>query len=379
MSKMTEWLEGMTLADADIKREIMLFPFGEFDHPSYGKLKFDKKFFNEVIENYQSNVLGVKPFIDQQHDEDKSLAWLNTPPFIRPGLGLFVKPDWTNLGKKLLQEKIYKYFSPSWGPYKNPETGKKFDNVLMGGAATNIPFLKTMPSMIDEKKAASEQTVKLMLSDLVISDSLAVKAKADDADKQTLDELNKNKGDKIMKDKLIETLKLSADATDESILEKIASMFAENETIKSELSEIKAKLDDNSDKVLTDELSETKKQLSDIKIKLVQKDCDTAIKCAISEGRIKPADKEYWEKRFLSDPTNVTEDLKKMAVAVDLNEVGSAGAGEKKLSDDPGKQYVDECQKLIAAGTAKNFTDAATIVSSENPKLAEAYLAKYQA
>ena len=168
------WIDGIRLADnaAEPKKDIMLFPFGEFDHPAYGKMVFDNKFFNEIIDNYQANVLHVKPFMDKQHDEDKALAWFDSSPFIRPGLGLYIKPAYTELGKGMLSNKTYRYFSPSWGSYTDPESGKQFKNVLRGGAATNIPFLKTMPSIIDETAVLDERGMaEYKLSELTIKGS----------------------------------------------------------------------------------------------------------------------------------------------------------------------------------------------------------------
>lgn len=385
------WTNGLQLTNgAEPKADIMLFPYGEFEHPMYGKLKFDNKFFNEIIENYQANVLHVKPFMDKQHDEDKALAWFDSSPFIRPGQGLYISPDYTELGNTVLKTKTYRYFSPSWGKYKDPQTGVEFKNVLLGGAATNIPFLKTMPSIIDEKAVLDNKGMaEYKLTDLTINSSPdIVSLKADDNIKgqtpEVVNNLSKIKGDKIMKDKLIKTFGLSEDASEDTIISKVNEVIKSNEDLKksnddliSKVNNIEKKVD--GDKALTDQLSDANKKLSDMEVKITQRDCNEAIQKALTEGKILPADKEYWEKRFMSNPKNISEDLEKMHAVIDFKEIGLSGEGEKNLSDDPGTKLVNEAKKLIAEKKAANLEEAVAQIATTNLKLVESYQKKYQA
>lgn len=380
--QITEWLEGITLADAEIRKEIMIFPFGEFQHPVYGKLKFDEKFFNEIIDNFNKKVLMTDPFIDQQHNEDKALAWMKKSPYIRPGKGLFIQPEWTDLGKTQLQAKIYKYFSPSWGPYKNPETGETYKNVLKGGAATNIPFLKMMPAMIDENvrmslSMDSTKAVEVKISDLIIGSSSGKADKAEEPYGQTRPKINTNLGG-IMKDKLVKTLNLSADATEEVILQKINDVIQKFDSIEKELNELKSKSSPDT-AVLSAKLSETQKQLLDVNKKLIEKDCETILNKALTEGRMLPADREYWKNRYLSDPENVGKDLEKLPKVIDFTESGSSGDGKetKNLSEDPGELLVAKAKALVLEKKAENFDKAVEMVCASDKKLMDAYIEKY--
>lgn len=381
MNTIDKWNEGLELADkkAEPREDIMLFPFGEFEHPSYGKMVFDNDFFNQIIENYNNNVLSVKPFMDRQHDEDKALAWFDTPPFIRPGIGLFIKPDYTVEGKTILSNRTYRYFSPSWGTYTNPETGKKFDNVLMGGAATNIPFLKTMPPIIDEKSVLDDRGMaKFKLSELTITGSQKEeKTKVDNpSGEQTPESVNKTNKEKIKMNKIIEKFGLSAEASEDDVLAKIDELIAAKDELAGKISEIEKKFE--GEKALSDQLSETKKQLNDMSVKLIQKERDEAIGKALSEGKILPADKEYWEKRYMSDPENIKQDLIKMKQVIDFSEQGKSGEGNKHLSDeDPGTKMILEANKIMAEKKC-SFDQAVAEVSSAMPELAKAYYAKYK-
>jgi len=378
------WSDGLQLAtnEAEPKEDIMLFPFGEFEHPSYGKMVFDTEFFNDIIMNYQNNVLHVKPFMDKQHDEDKALAWFDTSPFIRPGLGLYIKPDYTELGQAVLSKRTYRYFSPSFGKYKDPETGTEFKNVLMGGAATNIPFLKTMPSIIDETAVLDNKgMVEYKLNDLITGSLETEGIKADESGKQKPIKLNK---DKQMKE-INKIFNLSDEATADETVKAVEDLKAENESLKKEIETLKANKAETpepveAEKALTDELKDTKKQLNDMQVQLTIKDRDEAIKVALSEGKIMPVDKEYWEKRFMSDPKNVGQDLIKMSVSVDLGETGKAGEGEKvELNDNPGQKLVDEAKKLMAEDNSLNFDSAYVKVCGAKPELFKAYQKAFNA
>jgi phage I-like protein len=382
--ELTDWSDGLQLfnSKAEPRDEIMLFPFGEFDHPIYGKLEFNNDFFTEIITNYQSNVLHTMPFMDKQHDEDKALAWFKTSPYIRPGLGLFIKPDYTDLGNTMLSRQEYRYFSPSWGPYKDPQSGKEYKNVLMGGAATNIPFLKTMPPIIDEKAVLDDKGMaEIKLFELTTKGSFKAGGNADDSKEQKPEVDNKTQGDYM--EKLIKVFQLSDDATEENVVEKVEELKKENEGLKQEVADLNAKVAElekpaEGEKALKDELDATKKKLSDMEIKLTEKDRDDVIQKALSEGRIKPADKEYWEKRFMSDPVNVAKDLEHLPQVVDLSEIGKSGEN-KQLSDDPGKQVVEEAQKLVADKKAKDLTDAISQIATSNPELYKKYQEQYKA
>jgi phage I-like protein len=314
-------------------------------------------------------------------------------------LGLYIKPDYTELGQSILSKRTYRYFSPSWGSYKDPETQKEFKNVLRGGAATNIPFLKTMPSIIDETAVLDNRGMaEYKLSELTIKGSPEkVGPKADNIQgRQTPKSVKKLPNKKlgahtVENEKLVEKFGLSADASEDSILAKIDELLTSNKGLGEKVTKIEAEAKkakeladkENSKKTLTDtevakKLEDSNKKVGDLEVKLNERDRDEAINKAITDGKLLPKDKEYYEKRYMADPVNVKEDLLKMSKIVDLDEKGSAGKGEEQnLSDDPGTQMVVEANKKMAESKC-TFDEAVTLVCAENSKLAEAYTAKYQ-
>ena len=97
-------------------------------------------------------------------------------------------------------------------------------------------------------------------------------------------------------------------------------------------------------KLLTEQvevLQETNKTLAAKIVTIETKELtdrkDTVISLAITEGRILPADKEKWEKRFDSQPDFTADILAEQPVIVDLAERGTGDGGKpevKKLSAD---------------------------------------------
>lgn len=60
---------------------------------------------------------------------------------------------------------------------------------------------------------------------------------------------------------------------------------------------------------------------------------DAAINLAISEGRILPADKEKWEKRFDSQPNFTAEILAEQPKVVDLDKHGTDDKGKPEVKE----------------------------------------------
>jgi len=392
----TEMIEGYLLAqNAEPREEIMLFPYGDWKHPTYGTLHFNNKFFAEIIENYENNVLGTKPFLDKGHEEDNAFGWFNTVPYIRPGKGLFAKPDWTPVGTKKVSEKEYMYFSPWWGTYKDPQTGKEYKNVFKGGAATNIPFLKTMPPISDDIQANDSEYIELKLSDLYIegqSDSDAGGGNADEAGKSQ--KSGKSGDDKNIKEKrmneklrklLIKQYKLDEEATDEQIEEAAEKaevsdaekLKKENEELKKENEELKKDEEGDEEgkenKELSEKLNKTEKQLTEMRMEKV-------IDKALSDGKIIVKEKKYWQEKFMSDPEGTTDIIDHLQKIVDFSEKGYAGSegetemSECKLMDEAREMY----EKKVDSGDKEaKLSDCIIKVREKYPELGKEYAKKY--
>lgn len=140
-------------ADGFRRSWIMLFPVGQFSHPEYGTLNFSRQRLSEIKRNFDQRVRHIDVALDANHDQDRATAWVERVE-LREGAGLSGESAglwglvrWTPLGEQLVRDQIYRYFSPEFGDWTDPATGRAYHNVLMGGALTNRPFLKEMPAL----------------------------------------------------------------------------------------------------------------------------------------------------------------------------------------------------------------------------------------
>jgi len=123
-------------------REAQIFPWGDWQHPEYGKMVFDEKFFSEMIANFDANVRGKRIPIDSEHMVDPlgAKGYIVSLRMV-PGVGLFATPEWTDYGLSLLRDDRFKYFSPTFrNEWTHPQTGEKYRNVLTAAALTVDPF-----------------------------------------------------------------------------------------------------------------------------------------------------------------------------------------------------------------------------------------------
>lgn len=151
---------------AELPDEIHVVPVGEWDHPAYGLMKITSSDIKEFIRNFKDKVRRDLP-ITAGHDNGMSggelpaIGWFKD--LIDRGIaGLYAVVEWTDQGKQLLSEGAFKYFSPEfYETYEDPETGKIFNHVLVGGALTNKPYFKELQAVV----SFSEPTIMSQFND----------------------------------------------------------------------------------------------------------------------------------------------------------------------------------------------------------------------
>ena len=149
---------------------VMVFPIGKFKTSKYPELNLDRSKAEAVIENFNNKVLGAtEPFIDSsgRHDEGAPAAGWIKALAIKPwqkGEALFAEVEWTNVGQRLVQDKLYKYLSPVLAPHTIPETGEKVFPVLRSMSLTNIPVLRMMPAI---QASEREEFYEIACSELI--------------------------------------------------------------------------------------------------------------------------------------------------------------------------------------------------------------------
>jgi phage I-like protein len=138
--------EGTSFAE---QQEIQVVPTGEWSHPVYGEMEITPATIAEFVKNYKEGVRLRIP-ITAGHDngmnggELPAVGWFTD--LIDKGVkGLYAFVEWTEEGRRLLESRAFKYFSPEfYEEYSDPQTGEKRGHVLVGGALTNKPYFKEL-------------------------------------------------------------------------------------------------------------------------------------------------------------------------------------------------------------------------------------------
>ena len=144
---------------------IQIFQTGLWKHPAYGKIKIGLKELDDFVSNFTSGIRRKIP-ITAGHAVDNdveppAIGWFKE--IINKGQqGLWATVEWTKEGKRLLEEKAYRYFSPEfYSIYEDPETHKIYKNVLVGGALTNHPYFKGLKAIVLSESILTNEKMTL--------------------------------------------------------------------------------------------------------------------------------------------------------------------------------------------------------------------------
>ena len=133
---------------ANKKSEIEILHAGVWEHPAYGEIRITEEDIDLFIQSFDDKVRKVDIAVDQEHMPEKGAAgWYRslTKVFEDGKTKLKATVEWTKLGIQLIQDGIFKYFSPEFDfAYEDMETHEQFENVLLGGALTNRPYFKSL-------------------------------------------------------------------------------------------------------------------------------------------------------------------------------------------------------------------------------------------
>jgi len=146
--------------------EIEVLQSGEWEHPQYGIIRITEDDIDKFVQSFDDGVRKVDIAIDQEHMPEKGAAgWYKSlRKVVEDGKAkLTASVEWTALGKQLLNDGVFKYFSPEFDfDYEDMETHEAFDNVLIGGALTNRPYFKSLaPVMLSENMYARFSDLEL--------------------------------------------------------------------------------------------------------------------------------------------------------------------------------------------------------------------------
>jgi len=148
-----------------VPNRVQVLRVGNFKHPTYGKFAITPVILAEMKKNFDDKVRGIDTAFDYFHNSDKEAsAWVDSLELTEDGNELWATVTWTPTAQKKLAERELRYFSPDFAfQWSDPESGKKFSNVLFGGGLTNRPFVKEMQAIVAaETDPVSEKIAKLI-------------------------------------------------------------------------------------------------------------------------------------------------------------------------------------------------------------------------
>jgi phage I-like protein len=118
---------------------------GPFEHPLYGEENITEDRVKRFAQSVKDRVRGVDPDIDYEHkrNTDEAAGWVKDAEARTDGLWVLV--EWTKSASAKIKDKAYRYFSAEYADeWEDPKTKVKHQDVVVGGALTNRPFLKDL-------------------------------------------------------------------------------------------------------------------------------------------------------------------------------------------------------------------------------------------
>jgi len=123
-----------------------------------GKFEITAKTLDKFVESFTDKIYETELQVNIAHNrQGEAAGWFKN--LYRKGSKLFGDVEWTPLGERLLKDKIFRFFSSEIAfTYENEETGEKHDNVFMGGALTNIPYIRGLKPVMFSDTLEAEFT-----------------------------------------------------------------------------------------------------------------------------------------------------------------------------------------------------------------------------
>src|SRR5580765_5341440 len=132
---------------------VHILPYGEFYHPIFGDINVTEERVDHFIANFKEGVRGIQLDIDYAHKGDvakgdKAAGWIQE--LEKRADGLWGSVEWTSEALQEIQDGAWKYMSAEYvdsycsAKKTEGEDPKCWDDVLLGAALTNRPYMKEL-------------------------------------------------------------------------------------------------------------------------------------------------------------------------------------------------------------------------------------------
>lgn len=359
--------------------EIEILHAGEWEHPQYGIIKITDDDIEKFIQSFDEKVRKVDIAVDQEHMPEKGAAgWYKELRKVVENGKTKLKAivEWTKLGTQLINDGIFKYFSPEFDfEYEDMETHEVFQNVLLGGALTNRPYFKSLAPVtlsenmyagfINSAKKGGEQkmlTKEELRAKLTADPNFALSEGSTDDEKKMFDEVK-------------------AEIAEE---QKKAEVEAAEKKKKEEEEEMKKKQKKMSENYISvadhaKEMNELKSRLGIAEKKLQFKEVSEKVAGYVfsesnPDGVLLPKNKETAINILMAASPTVAKlfseflkELPKVSSKLFREEGGEEGKG----ANDNQSKIDAEVEKVMKEHSGMKYSEALKVVNRANPELFE--------
>lgn len=375
----TQLSESGSFSDSEGKW-VHALPVGSFQHPVHGTVTLTLDRIKRFAQNVKEGVRGIDPYVNYDHREKSGEAagWVKDADARPDGLWLFV--EWTKEAARKLSDREYRYWSTEFiDKWKDPHNGKEYEDVIIGGALTNVPFLKNLvPVNLSELTQEDEMDRAKLIKLLGLPDEAT-----DEEVEAKLTELNKGKELDLSKAEITVgedgTIKVThpdaegeithkveapkaKEKEEESDAEKeLAKLAEDNPAVAKLLSETKTLKDDVAQLQAATRLSEVTTQLNELG--------------ATEKKGLPPAAAERFRKLMVRMPKQFSDEIHD--ALVELFKVGIVELGEQtgktrkgsQPEGDPVKKFMDVIDELREKDDKLDYRSAVAQAKRENPEL----------
>ena len=312
-------VEGMSFSDMQEHEELRLaeisssddkfqlvIPIGTTFDDWYGEITLTKAFMQAMIKNQPAALKNTKPFLNEQHDRGKALGWADELRVTEEGLE--VKWDFTKLGRQYIEDDVYKYYSGEVVRFRDRDTGEMIYPIFGGAALTNSPVMKGMP--------------EAHLTDSNNYSNPAEGPKDEGAENMDFSKLKEEAVNLSDSEKKELGIALGLENRDDEVValtDKVSALNDVTSSLKEQNTTLTAKL----------------KEVDDAKV-------EAFLSTAITEGKVKPTDKDVWKARLDKDYEDYSTIIGNLPVVVDLS--GPNGSGQ---DEDPTKDFKEKADDFL--------------------------------
>lgn len=283
----------------------IIIAFGKWATAKYGELEFSPEYCQKIVDHFHAGVMGNRvPFVDVDHDRGEAQGWIKE---LSVGVdGLYASIEWTEPGVKKVAEKRYRYFSADIGPVKEIRTGEVFDPVLIALSLTNTPVLNILPDVkLSDGLTAGDKGHKIGLSSVDSGHGHGTAGKPNEVDtmpkfEEILKFLQENIAS-LTPEQISAIAELVKPKADEALETPEVEMGKKDPApVAMAEGQVQKLLAENSAK--SDAIKQLSERLIALETEGKAQRREAVIGKALSEGKIKPADRKVWESRFDQTP-----------------------------------------------------------------------------